>query len=176
MSMRYEAFRMLYAPDGRAELQFTLAKGESIDTMPDSGSISVKKAKRSLDANAYAWVLIGEIASVLRANKEDVYITMLSRYGQLAVDDKGDAVIFSVRADIDFKSYYKYCFEIGESEAGGNLFTHYRVVRGSSTYDSKEMAVFIDGVISEAKELGIETLPPDEVVRLKGVDYGKTTK
>jgi hypothetical protein len=29
------------------------------------------------------------------------------------------------------------------------------------------MAVLIDGIISEAKEMGIETLPPREVERLK---------
>ena len=38
---------------------------------------------------------------------------------------------------------------------------------GSSTYNTKEMSVLIDGIVYEAKELGIETLPPDELERMK---------
>jgi hypothetical protein len=47
------------------------------------------------------------------------------------------------------------------------LFSHYRVYKGSSEYDTREMAVLIDGIISEAKELDIETLPPAEIARMK---------
>ena len=36
-------------------------------------------------------------------------------------------------------------------------------MRGSHTYDSKEMSRLIDGTVSEAKELGIETMPLDEL-------------
>ena len=38
--------------------------------------------KRSLNANAYAWMLIGKIADVVRNSKEEVYIEMLKKYGQ----------------------------------------------------------------------------------------------
>lgn len=43
----------------------------------------------------------------------------------------------------------------------------YAKLKGTSEYDTKEMSRFIDGIVSEAKELGIETLPPDEVARMK---------
>ena len=46
-------------------------------------------------------------------------------------------------------------------------FTHYKIYKGSSEYDSREMAILIDGVISEAKEMGIETMTPQELERLK---------
>lgn len=36
----------------------------------------------------------------------------------------------------------------------------------------KEMSVLIDGVISECKDLGIETMPPDELALLKS-KWGK---
>ena len=42
-----------------------------------------------------------------------------------------------------------------------------RIFKGSSEYDTREMSVLIDGVISEAKELDIETLPPHEIERMK---------
>ena len=37
------------------------------------------------------------------------------------------------------------------------------MLRGSSTYNTREMSVLIDGVVTEAKELGIETLTPDQI-------------
>ena len=42
-------------------------------------------------------------------------------------------------------------------------FNAYAMIKGSSEYDTKEMSHFIDGIVAEAKELGIETLPPDEL-------------
>jgi hypothetical protein len=111
--------------------------------------------KRSLTANSYAWKLITMIADALRADKNDVYIEMLKRYGQSAV--------VAVREDIKPVGFFKY-FEILTTRNGYN---HIKVYKGSSEYDSREMAVLIDGIISEAKEMGIETLPPREVERLK---------
>lgn len=119
------------------------------------------KPKRSLDANAYMWVLVSRIADVLRANKDEIYLEMLKRYGQRQM--------VSVRSDVDVRGYFKYFEEVATSTLNGKPFTHYYVYRGSSDYDSREMSVLIDGVISECKDLDIETLPPAEVARLKGL-------
>ena len=45
--------------------------------------------------------------------------------------------------------------------------TNVIVYYGSSTYDSKQMSVLIDRIVQDCKELGIETLPPDELLRLQ---------
>lgn len=45
----------------------------------------------------------------------------------------------------------------------------FKVYKGSSEYDSKEMAILIDGIVQEAKALDIETRTPaeiDEMIRL----------
>ena len=42
----------------------------------------------------------------------------------------------------------------------------YIMLKGSSAYDTQEMSVLIEGLVSECKELGIETLPPDEIKRM----------
>ena len=117
------------------------------------------KFKRSLNANAYAWQLIGQMADVLLNDKEGIYIMMLKRYGQ--------SEIISVLEDADISDYVKYYEILGESVLNGKNFIHYRIYKGSSQYNTKEMAVLIDGIVSEAKELGIETLPPDEIKILK---------
>ena len=84
---------------------------------------------------------------------------MLKRYGQ------GEMV--SVRSDIDVTGLFKYFEERGTSSLNGKEFTHYMVYRGSSEYDTREMSVLIDGVVSECKDLDIETLTPVELMRLK---------
>jgi hypothetical protein len=43
------------------------------------------------------------------------------------------------------------------------------MIKGSSEYDTAEMARFIDRIVEEAKELDIETLPEAEVERLKAL-------
>ena len=47
-------------------------------------SIEIKKyrQKRSLNANALLWKCIGDIAMDRRADKWDIYLMMLKRYGQ----------------------------------------------------------------------------------------------
>ena len=121
--------------------------------------IKEHKEKRSLTANAYAWSLIGKIADALRTSKEGTYLTMLKRYGQ--------SEIVSVLSSIDVTGYFKYFEAVGKATLQGKEFTHYKIFKGSSEYDSREMAILIDGIISEAKDLDIETLPPREIERLK---------
>ena len=112
-----------------------------------------------MTANAYAWSLIGKIADALRTSKEETYLTMLKRYGQ--------SEIVSVLSSIDVTGYFKYFEAVGKATLQGKEFTHYKIFKGSSEYDSREMAILIDGIISEAKDLDIETLPPREIERLK---------
>ena len=126
-------------------------------------SIEVKpyRAKRSLNANNYAWKIITEIANIVRASKDEIYLKMLKRYGQ--------SDLISVLSHIPVEHYFKYYEEAGESELNGKMFTHYRVYKGSSEFDSREMSIFIDGVVSEAKELGIQTETPDELAKMKSL-------
>ena len=126
-------------------------------------SIEVKpyRAKRSLNANNYAWKIITEIANIVRASKDEIYLKMLKRYGQ--------SDLISVLSHIPVEHYFKYYEEGGQSEVNGKMFTHYRVFKGSSEFDSREMAIFIDGVVSEAKELGIQTETPEQLAEMKSL-------
>lgn len=117
------------------------------------------REKRSLNANNYAWKIITEIGNMTRQSKEDVYLLMLKRYGQ--------SEMISVMAHVPIVEYVKYCEEAGESTLNGKLFKHYRVYKGSSEFDTKEMSIFIDGIVCEAKDMGIETATPNEIARMK---------
>jgi len=128
-------------------------------------AVDVKKwrNKRSLSANAYCWVLITQIAQSMTPpmNKEEVYVEMLKRYGQ--------GGFISIQADkaSDVTRAFDYYVQKGEGEVNGKKFLHYMVYVGSSKYNTKEMATFISGIVEEAKDLGIETLTPDEIARLR---------
>lgn len=117
------------------------------------------KQKRSLTQNAYFWVLVNEIANVTRQSKDDIHLQMLKEYGQNQV--------ISVQSNIDISKFLKYFEEIGHGRVNGKDFTHYRVFEGSSEMDSREMAILLDGVVQEAEQLGIPTLTPAEIARLK---------
>ena len=117
------------------------------------------RRKRSLNANNLCWKLCTEIADILRTDKDSVYLTMLKRYGQ--------SDIVSVVKGIDVKPYFKYYEEAGEGRVNGKDFIHYKVFKGSSEYDTREMSIFLDGVVSEAKEMDIEVLTARELSLLK---------
>lgn len=135
-------------------------------SMCEKLSIEVKKfrKKRSLDANAYCWVLMSKIADVIGSSKEDVYEDMLQKYGYFYKDDEGYITI-TVKAEVDMSKitghwkFYK----------GNGKFSSYLMIKGSSEYDSAEMAKFIDQIVCEAKELGIETATPNEIARMKAL-------
>lgn len=130
-------------------------------------SVEVKKWKnrRSLSANAYAWVLISRIAECISPplSKEAVYFEMLKRYGQTG--------IISVEAEkaAPVKRELKYWESVGSGTVGGKDFEHIRLWVGSSNYNTLEMSLFVQGIVSEAKELGIETLTPQELAQLEGI-------
>lgn len=117
------------------------------------------KEKRSLNANNYAWKLITEIGNVLRKSKEDVYLQMLKDYGQ--------SEIISILSSISPKGYFKYYEKVGESTLNGKQFIHYKIYKGTSEYNTKEMSIFIDGIVQEAQQLDIETRTPEQLEELK---------
>lgn len=126
-------------------------------------TIKKHREKRSLSQNAYAWTLITKIAQSINPpmNKEEVYVEMLKRYGQ--------GGIISVQKDKanDVIRAFDYYIPKGEGKVNGKEFLHLMVYVGSSQYDTKEMSVFVSGIVEEAKDLGIETMTPDEIARLQ---------
>ena len=131
------------------------------DFKPGDYEIAKAKQKRSLNANSYAWQLMTKIGDALRISKEDIYLDMLKSYGQ------GGAISVEERFVDNFKRTYKYHESLGKSQLKGKTFEHFRFWVGSSEYNTYEMSILIDGIVQEAKQLGIETLTPIELARLK---------
>lgn len=135
------------------------------------------RQRRSIDANAYFHVLVGKIADVIGNSKPAVKNMLINKYGQYAIEN-GSLVNLIIREDIDVSGREDIhlsptsCVKILDD---GKLYRVYRLMRGSHTYNTYEMSKLIDGTVSEAKELGIETMTPEQLSEMKqkwGVDVG----
>lgn len=122
------------------------------------------RKKRSLDANAYAWVLMSKIAQKLGTSKDEVYEDALRKY-PIPFESENGYVVISIKSEIDISMLPGHWMMIKDN----GQFKGYMMLKGSSEYDTREMARFIDGIIYDAKELGIQTETPDEIERMKAM-------
>lgn len=141
-------------------------------------SLEIKRyrKKRSLNANAYYWVLIGKLAKVLEQSNPATHNMMLCRYGQPEIFD-GKAVYTTTpdteEAEVKVANATDYHLQPTSQVREGNdgiMYRTYKLLRGSHTFNSEEMARLIDGLIGCCKEAGLpdaEIATPDEKRLLK---------
>jgi hypothetical protein len=118
--------------------------------------ITVKKYrnKRSLDANAYFWKLVGDLAFVLGYTKEEIYIEQVKSCGLYdTVTVKKEAVDTFVRAWKN-NGVGWVCERVGENRENPQLID-VMCYYGSSIYDSAQFSRLVEAVITECKEAGI---------------------
>lgn len=128
--------------------------------------IKEHKLKRSLNANAYCWVLMNKIADAIKSTKEEVYREYIKNKGIFRLITMNKEATDTFIRVWQEKGLGWIC-DTSESKYEGmiDVVAYY----GTSSYNTKQMANFIDYVVDEAKNLGIETLPPDEIERLKSL-------
>lgn len=124
------------------------------------------RKKRSLDANAYHWVLCGKIADALDSDSDSVHYDLMVRYGAILRGDDGRAAVITVLPEVDLKRCNIYARRVGTGHVDGKEFAHYALIKPSREYDSKEMSVLIKGTVLEAQDMGIETLTPAELASM----------
>lgn len=127
--------------------------------------IEKQKNKRSNDANAYYWELVGQLSDKLGIPPKDIYRSHIKDVG-------GNYEVLPIREDVvDFwidtweKRGIGWCSEIiGESKLRGyvNVICFY----GSSTYSTKQFSKLIEICTQDCKEQGIDTMSPKEVESL----------
>jgi len=131
---------------------------------------TTNRQKRSLDSNAYCWILCQKMAEVLSKDKgriytkEDMYKTAIREVGQfetLAVMEDAAEQFIKVW---NSRGLGWHAEEMDSKIAGCKKVIAYY---GSSCYDTKAMSVLIDYIVQEAKELNIETMTPQELSLMK---------
>ncbi|MCB6992409.1 hypothetical protein LI177_02780 [bacterium 210820-DFI.6.37] len=121
--------------------------------------------KRSLDANAYCWVLCRKIAEKLGSTDTEIYKQAIRDYGLTTIrPDKTELVDDLVRM-WDSMGLGNSHDILGPSKIEG--YTNVKYYYGSSSYNTRQMAHLLDGIIQDAKEQEIETLTPDELQKMK---------
>lgn len=112
-------------------------------------TIEAKKyrKRRSLDANAMLWACLGDIAAALNTDKWAVYLRMLRRYGKFTY------IIVKPEAVESMKVQWRECEVIGDIKVNGQNAVQMLCYFGSSTYNTQEFSVLLEGVISEMKEM-----------------------
>lgn len=152
------------------EVDLTPSEYDKTKDKPLSLLFKEFRQKRSLTANAYFHVLVDKIAETLGVTHTEIHNRMIADYGY---KDDGQPCLM-VRTDVEWERFdsihLRPTTEFREEYGADHhlhIYQYFDVMRGSHTYDTKEMAHLIDGVVFEARSLGIETLSPDELERIK---------
>lgn len=120
------------------------------------------RAKRSLDANAYMWLLLGKLSEKLNIPAREIYREYIRDIG-------GNHDIVPIRNDV-LKRWIEnwasngigwICEELRDSTISG--YTTVICYAGSSTYDTQQMSRLIRFVVDDCRENGIETKTPKEL-------------
>lgn len=120
--------------------------------------------RRSLDANAFYWLLCGKLAEKTGAGTAEIYRNHVRNIGgnYEVYCGKTEAVEKLIKAWE--KNGLGWIAETTPSKLEGctNAILYY----GSSTYDSRQMSRLIDQMVQDCKEQGIQTETPAEIARM----------
>ena len=148
-----------------ASLFSGLKPGEEYD-------ITIKKrSKRSLNANNYHWQLCEQIAKALKISKYEAHNQLMIDYGTDWLDDEGKQVYVLMKDNDKYlrKETEHYRPTDAVEDRKGTMYRWFVLLLPSHLMDSKQMSELIDGTVSEAQELGIDTRTPDEIERMKSL-------
>lgn len=127
-------------------------------------TVTKPKAKRSLDANAYCWVLINKLSEKVNNTPTELYKHYVREVG-----GNCEYVCIAEKAVDSMKKFWEGCgvgwqVETFESKVIGCV--NMRLIYGSSKYDTKQMSRLIDLIVTDCKEQGIQTATPDQISNL----------
>jgi len=156
--------------DNKVNLTFITQKSVLSDLealTSDELALTIKEyhQKRTLTQNAYFWKLVNALAEKLGDKSESVYKTFIRDYGVRDVILLQNKVVdeFLTRWTKKGMGWFAEPLRKGKIDETTTMLVYY----GSSTYNTKEMARLIDGVVQECEEQGIPTLTDDQFRKLK---------
>lgn len=144
----------------------------SLKTAKNGLKIEIKqwREQRSLNSNAYAWTLLDKIAQKINSTKEEVYKEVIKKVGVFEILPIKNSAVESFVKRWQSKGLGWVCEIMGESKIPN--YTNIMAYYGSSTYNTEEMARFIDEIVYIAKENEITTETPEQINEMKSL-WGK---
>jgi len=128
--------------------------------------ISKVRKKRTLDANAALWKMLTMMAEKLNTTKDELYLEVLDRYGVFT------HIVVKPNMVDRIKNEWKTIRVLGEVNINGKSGIQLQCFFGSSTYDSKEFSILLDGVIEEGKLIGVDFISRKDRERMLN-EWGK---
>lgn len=122
-------------------------------------TIEEESKKRTLNMNSYYWSLLFQLASALHTSSNELHDTLIKRYTE--------PLLIPLPQEADPSGYFRYFDKYKETTINDRLAVYYKVYKGSSEMTTIEFKGLLDGLISECKECGIETMTPSELALLK---------
>lgn len=132
------------------------------------------KSKRSLDANAYAWVLMGKIADKLKISVTGVYRKIIQDMSVYEIMPIKEEAIDRFGKAWERNGAGWIWDDLGRCK-NYEGYHNIRCFYGSSTYSPSEMNHFIELIQDECRNLDIEYLTPDELGGMENAGVDKTT-
>lgn len=140
--------------------QIDLKGGDAVDITAER-----HRERRSPNANAYFHVLVSKIAAAVGASNTEIKNRLIREYGAYLYI-AGCIPTMTMKAEYEERALVMEGTHL-QPIARDAETVRFAFMRGSSTYNTAEMSRLIDGAVSEAKELGIETLTPKALERMK---------
>lgn len=156
--------------DGKVEITFTTYRSalggfEALKEKELSVKVTSFSKKRSLSQNAYMWVLLDELANVLKTSKEALYRQYVKDYGVFEILPIKNEAAGRFQRNWAKNGLGWFVEDLGESKLSG--FTKLIAYYGTSVYNSNEMARLVDAIVEDCKDQGIDTMTLDDIMLLK---------
>ena len=135
-----------------------------------------EKRKRTLSQNAYYWKLLEQMAVKSHVSKAEIHNTNLRHLGLvLRIEDKPVYILLPDSEKAEKETLNAITYHLSprkETKVGtdGKTYRWYVMLRGSSEMNVAEMSALVDLAVQDAKGLGIETLPPDELEHMRQLE------
>ena len=161
MEFKAELYKIpLKVENGNYILSFNLGKDSHIaydlyeQYMKAPVKVNIEKynEKRTDEQNRMFWACISQLATALGLDNHETYLRELKRYGKFT------SIIIKSEAIKDLEEIWREIDIIGKKKDEKGI-EYYEVLSyyGTSTYNTKEFAHLLSGVLEDMKDIGLDT-------------------
>lgn len=152
---------------------------QPLDTKWD---IAEHKEKRSRNQNSYYWELAGKVATKTTkfgANINEIHNRNLRALGLREYVNEQPVCVYipdteeAEKTALNAESYHIKPTSQTREGKGGQTFRCYVMLRGSHTFNTSEMSALVDLMVQEAESVGVETLTPQELEKIRQAEKAR---